>query len=162
MNFPFEAVSSSWTGPPLTAEMVQRAEESLGVQLPQSYVQLMYQQNGGLLKNTCFPTSFRTSWSADHFQMDIIRGIGYERGIDEQGVASIREWNYPDIGVVIGVTPAAGPDVVMLNYSESGPDGGPIVVYVDEDRLPRRIAGSFELFIAGLVSEEDYEDGGDD
>jgi hypothetical protein len=142
--------------------MVRQAEELLGVRLPQSYVQLMYRQNGGLLKRTCFPTGFRTSWSADHFQVDIIRGIGYEKGIDEQSNALIFEWKYPDVGVVIGVTPAAGPDTVMLDYSESGPDGEPAVVYVDEDRVRRWIADSFESFINGLVSEEEYSDEDDE
>jgi hypothetical protein len=122
----------------------------------------MYQQNGGLLRDTCFPTSFRTSWSEDHFQVDIILGVGYENGIDELGAASISEWNYPDVGVVVGVTPSAGPDTVMLDYSESGPSGEPAVVYVDEDRVPRRIADSFEEFLAGLVPEAEYEDVDDD
>jgi hypothetical protein len=38
----------------------------------------------------------------------------------------------------------------MLDYSESGPDGEPSVVYVDEDRVPRRVAGTFAEFIALL------------
>ncbi|WP_375373481.1 SMI1/KNR4 family protein [Micromonospora sp. ATA51] len=44
--------------------MVRQAEETLGFRLPRSYVELMYRQNGGVLKNTCYPTSFRTSWAA--------------------------------------------------------------------------------------------------
>jgi hypothetical protein len=40
---------------------------------------------------------------------------------------------------------------VLLDYSESGPEGEPAVVYVDEDRVPRRIADSFDEFLQRLV-----------
>lgn len=138
--------------------MVRRAEEALGLRLPWSYVELMYQQNGGVLKNSCYPTSFRTSWAADHFGFDVIMGIGYEMGIDANSADLISEWNYPNAGVVLGFTPSAGHDTVMLDYSESGPDGEPAVVYVDEDRIPWRVADSFGEFINGLVSCAVYED----
>lgn len=35
----------------------------------------------------------------------------------------------------------------MLDYSDCGPEGDPAVVYIDEDRVPRRVAGSFIEFI---------------
>lgn len=57
-SLPFEEGPSSWTGPALTADMVRRAEATLGVRLPRAYVELMYQQNGGVLRDGCFPTSF--------------------------------------------------------------------------------------------------------
>ncbi|SCG49855.1 SMI1/KNR4 family protein [Micromonospora inositola] len=162
MTGPFEVGPSPWIGPPLTEDMVRRAEETLGVRLPRSYVELMYRQNGGVLKNSCYPTSFRTSWAADHFGVDVIMGIGYEEGVDAQSANLISEWDYPKVGVVLGVTPAAGPDTVMLDYSESGPGGEPAVVYVDEDKVPRRIADSFGEFMNGLVSCEAYEDDDED
>nr|WP_238453457.1 SMI1/KNR4 family protein [Micromonospora sp. ATA51] len=99
---------------------------------------------------------------SDHFGLDVIMGIGYEEGIDAQSAELISEWDYPNVGVVLGVTPMAGPDTVMLDYSESGPDGEPAVVYVGEDRIPRRVADSFGEFIDGLVSCEVYEDEDDD
>jgi hypothetical protein len=66
--------------------------------------------------------------------------------------------DYPDIGVVIGVTPMAGPDTVMLDYSSVGPGGEPAVVYVGEDRVPRRVADSFGEFVDGLVSCDTFPD----
>jgi SMI1-KNR4 cell-wall len=162
MTSPFEEGPSPWTGPPLTEEMVRRAEETLGVRLPRSYVELMYRRNGGVLKNNCRPTSFRTSWAADHLRVDVIMGIGFEEGVDTHSADLISEWDYPDIGVVLGVTPMAGPDTIMLDYSESGADGEPAVVYVGEDRVPRWIAGSFEEFMNGLVPCELYEDEDED
>ncbi|MCW3839980.1 SMI1/KNR4 family protein [Micromonospora yasonensis] len=155
---PFEEEPSSWTGPPLTEDMVRRAEEALGVRLPGSYLEVLYRQNGGVLKKTCHPTSFRTSWADDHFAVDVIMGIGYEEGIDVQSDYLVAEWGYPNIGVVFGVTPAAGPDTVMLDYSACGPEGEPAVAYVGEDRVPRRVAESFGEFLAGLVPSEADED----
>lgn len=44
-----------------------------------------------------------------------------------------------------------GHDAVMLDYSGSGPAGPPRVVYVDEDRIPRELAPSFDEFLARLI-----------
>ncbi|MEO3743667.1 SMI1/KNR4 family protein [Plantactinospora sp. B5E13] len=158
MTVPFEPGTSPWVGPPLTADIVRRAEETLGVRLPRSYLALMYRQNGGILTNNCCPTDFRTSWAAGHFQVDVLMGLGYAEGIDTVSADLISEWGYPQVGVVLGVTPAAGPDTVMLDYSRTGPGGEPAVVYVDEDRIPRQVAESFEEFMAALVPSEVYDD----
>jgi hypothetical protein len=153
---PFENDSAN-VGPPLTAAMVAHAEHVLGVRLPQSYVDLLYEQNGGILRNSCFPTPFRTSWAPDHISLDVLSGIGGTDGIDVWSAYLVGEWGYPDVGVVIGITPSAGHDTVMLDYSVSGPMGEPAVVYVDEERIPLRIADSFAEFIDGLVPCERYE-----
>lgn len=158
MTSPFDDAPSPWVGPPLTEEMVRQAEETLGVRLPRSYVELLNRQNGGVLTNGCFPTSFRTYWAADHFQVDVIIGVGYEEGIDSQSTYLISEWDYPNIGVVIAVTPSAGHDTVMLDYSQSGPEGESAVAYVGEDRVPHRVADSFQQFLDGLVSCEAFDD----
>jgi len=147
---------SEYVGPPVGKDMILRAEAVLGFRLPSSYVELIRVQNGGVLRNRCFPTSFPNSWAQDHICVDAIWGLGGEWGIDAVSSYMINEWGYPDIGVVFGITPSAGPDTVMLDYSESGPEGEPAVSYVDEDRVPRRIAGSFSEFISGLVSCRRY------
>jgi hypothetical protein len=56
------------------------------------------------------------------------------------------------VGIVICVTPSGGHDSVMLDYRACGPEGEPTVVYVDEDRVPRQVAESFEEFIVGLIN----------
>jgi hypothetical protein len=145
-----------YTGPPLSGDMVSRAEETLGLRLPPSYVAVLSEKNGGALKRRCFPTEFATSWAADHFEIRALLGIGGKWGIDSlSGLGSadlIAEWAYPDIGVVICDMPSGGHDAVMLDYSESGPDGEPSVAYIDEDRVPRKVAGSFEDFLSRLVA----------
>lgn len=145
-----------YSGPPLDDDMVRRAEADLGERLPRGYVELLFQRNGGVPRHRCCPTTFRTSWSERHFEISAILGIGGSRGIDSSsGVGSaylIAEWEYPDIGVVICDTPSAGHDTVMLDYSECGPEGEPAVAYIDEDRVPRRVATSFDEFLARLRS----------
>jgi hypothetical protein len=151
-----------FSGPPLTPEMVRNAEAVLGVMLPRAYVDLLLRKNGVIPERRCFPTDFPTSWAPDHFAIEAILGIGGEWGIDtlaSQGEGGIiAEWGYPDIGVVICELPSAGHDTVMLDYSELAGNGEPSVVYVDEDRVPRRIAQSFEEFVARLVDCDTFGD----
>lgn len=112
--------SDYFTGPSLTEEAIRSAEEALGFTFPDSYIRLIRIRNGGTPKRCCFPTSVRTSWAHDHVQIIGIRGIGGEWGVDSDSLGSrymIREWGYPDVGVVVGETPSAGHDTVMLDYS---------------------------------------------
>ncbi|KKZ73757.1 1,3-beta-glucan synthase regulator [Streptomyces showdoensis] len=153
-----QSEESEWVGPPVDSEMIRRAESVLQVRLPKSYVDLLSVQNGGVLHNRCFPTAFPTSWAPDHFCVDVIWGVGGENGIDVLSPGLVTEWGYPAIGVVLGLTPSAGHDTVMLDYSECGPLGEPSVAYVDEDRVPKRVADSFAAFRDGFVSCRTYGD----
>ena len=152
---------SEYIGPPVDAEMIRHAEEVLQVRLPKSYIDLVLVQNGGVLRNRCFPTKFPTSWAPDHVCIDAIWGVGGVHGVDVVSSELIAEWKYPEIGVVLGVTPSAGHDTVMLDYSECGPGGEPSAAYIDEDRVPRCIADSFAEFLHGLVSCRTYGDDAD-
>ncbi|ARE73776.1 1,3-beta-glucan synthase regulator [Streptomyces sp. Sge12] len=138
--------------------MIRQAEEALQVRLPKSYIDLLLVQNGGVLQNRCYPTDFPNSWAQDHVCIDVIWGIGGEWGVDIISSNMITEWGYPDVGVVLGLMPSGGHDTVMLDYSDCGPLGEPAVAYVDENRVPRRIAGSFSEFLGGLVSCRGYGD----
>ncbi|HZM82681.1 MAG TPA: SMI1/KNR4 family protein [Candidatus Limnocylindrales bacterium] len=156
----FEDDDDEYTGAPLTSEMVRHAEEVLGVRLPRAYVDVLLQRNGGVPQHRCFPTEFTTSWAPDHIEIEALLGIGGEWGIDtlhgEAGI--IAEWGYPEIGVVFCDTPSGGHDTLMLDYSECGAEGEPAVAYIDEDRIPRHIARTFDEFMARLVSCEQFED----
>lgn len=139
-----------YTGPPLDLEAIHRLEKSLGYRLPGRYVELLLRRNGGSLRHRCLPTSFPNSWSVDHIEVRAILGIGSPLGI-QSSASLIADWEYPAIGLVFCETPSGGHDTVMLDYSESGNWGEPHVAYVDEDRIPRRVANSFDDFINSLV-----------
>jgi len=141
-----------FTGPEVNDEMISSAESRLGVQLPRAYVELLRVRNGGVPVRRCCPVAFPSSWADDHIAISAILGVGGEWGIDAALLGSptmIEEWGYPPIGVVICATPSGGHDTVMLDYRADATE--PSVVYVDEDRVPRQIAATFEDFLTRLV-----------
>ncbi|WP_274310278.1 SMI1/KNR4 family protein [Solibacillus daqui] len=154
---------TSYQSEPPTDELIASIEKELCYKLPSSYIHLMKHQNGGVPKNTYFPTQEPTSWAEDHIAITGIMGIGREKsyslGGDLGSPFMIEEWGYPDIGVVICDCPSAGHDVVMLDYRACGKAGEPEVVHVDQedDYEITFLADNFEEFIKGLVSEEQYD-----
>ncbi|NIK62308.1 SMI1/KNR4 family protein [Kribbella shirazensis] len=156
MNEDFFEPDDFYTGPRVTDALVAAAEQSLGVKLPSSYLELIRLRNGGVPRRRCFATPFATSWAHDHIEITAILGIGGHLGIDSNdGHGSrdlVREWDYPDVGLVICDTPSGGHDTVMLDYSEHGHAAEPRVVYVDEDRVPRELAPTFADFVANLAA----------
>nr|WP_150271420.1 SMI1/KNR4 family protein [Paenibacillus tepidiphilus] len=158
-----EYAGKAYHSPPFDEELLASVEEELGYKLPASYVALMRQRNGGVPRNTCFPTEDSTSWAEDHIAIMGILGIGREKSYSLCGGLGspfmIEEWGYPDIGVVICDCPSAGHDLVMLDYRACGRDGEPAVIHVDQesDYEITFLADDFEAFIRGLVSEEEFD-----
>ena len=147
------------SGPAVTSSQIDQAERKLGLALPDAYREMLEYSNGAVLSKKFVRTPFATSWSETGFAIEGFLGIGYEDGIDGEFGSDylIAEWGYPNIGLVVGQCPSAGHDVVMLDYSDVGADSRqPSIAYVDEDRIPRRVASSFEEFIE-LLEEEPEE-----
>ena len=133
---------------------ISAAQQRLRYPLPDSYLHLLRVQNGGSLRRTRFETDFATSWALDHFVVEALRGIGDAPMALDGDVGSdymIREWGYPDIGLVIGVTPSGGHDAAMLDYRAPRSAVEPCVVYIDEDRVPRPVADSLPEFLGRLT-----------
>jgi len=143
-------------GPKLTAEMVGHAEEILGYKLPQSYLDILFLQNGGYFEKTAFLTESPIKWDECYVSCYLLYGIGGTNGIDADTGSRylIGEWDYPNIGVVIS---SEGHTAFMLDYSSCGPNGEPGVVYVDTDPEVRvsSLASTFSAFIAALTDEPD-------
>ncbi|RSN27092.1 1,3-beta-glucan synthase regulator [Amycolatopsis sp. WAC 04169] len=147
-----------FTGPAVDDALISKAEERLGYRLPSSYLDILRRMNGGLLRRRLCPTSFPTSWADDHFEVRSLLGIGGDHGIDSSGGHGSRdlisEWEYPDIGIVLFDMPSGGHDAVMLDYRDCGSGDEPAVVYIDEDRVPRRVARDFGEFLGLLGGQE--------
>lgn len=64
---------------PFTPEILAAVESELGYKLPQSFIELMAVQNGGIFVKNCFPTTQRNSWAENHVQICEVSGIGFEK-----------------------------------------------------------------------------------
>ncbi len=146
-----------------TDEIISQVEDILGYNLPRSYIEFMKIHNGGTPAKNCFPTYTPTSWADDHIAISDFLPIGFESDDSLCGKFGSRfwidEWEYPDIGVAICTCPSAGHDMVFLDYRRCGIYGEPAVVHIDQenDYHITLLAQSFEEFINGLVSEENFE-----
>lgn len=153
----------NYVAPSPSQDTVAACEKELGYKLPASYVRFCQEHNGGLPRNTCFPTEIATSWAEDHVAIHGIFGIGSDKPYSICGNKGskfwIEEWEYPAIGIVICDCPSAGHDVIMLDYRACGPQGEPEVVHVDQesDYEITFLADTFEEFIRGLCPDEAFE-----
>jgi hypothetical protein len=153
----------NYVSEPPTDDLIAEVERELGYELPESYIWLMRQHNGGIPANTCFPTQTPTSWAEDHVAITAIMGIGRDKRYSICGDLGsqfmIDEWSYPNIGVAICDCPSAGHDMIFLDYRECGPKGEPQVVFIDQenDYKITFLADNFESFIRGLVNDEVYD-----
>lgn len=140
-----------YVGPDLTDELVVAAEEALGYKLPAAYLDLLRIRNGGLPRRRCVPVG------RGRVEITGLFGVGGWHGIDnpERGSrAAIREWGYPDGGLLIAPTPSGGHDAVMLDYSVCGPAGEPRVTYVETEGGGPEVtilAPDFASFVATLA-----------
>ena len=148
--------ADSYLSDPVTDEVIQSVEEELGYKLPESYIALMRQHNGGCPKKNFVKGSGAI--------IEGIYGIGREKSNSLCGGTGysnwIDGWGYPAIGIPICDTFTAGHDMIFLDYSECGRDGEPKVVHIDQesDYELSPIAENFEEFIGLLQTEEEYED----
>ena len=153
--------SEYYTGPRLTEGMVAEVERGLGYRLPADYVGLLRVKNGGTPRRQCHATS-GTSWSDNHVRVMSLFGIGGRWGIDSEEFGTrrmIEQGGFPEIGIIVGWTPTAGHDAIMLDYSECDADGEPRVVLMDAESGEWQVlAAGFGAFLEGLVDCRPYEE----
>jgi cell wall assembly regulator SMI1 len=153
--------------PPLTEEMLLRAERVLGVRLPESLVELLRVQNGGVVSDdfNAFPSPRPTSWAHDHVPFEEVNGIGDVNEADARsgnvyagaGILDtpylIREWEMPT-GLVL--LTGDGHWWICLDYRGRGPDDEPTVTWYDNEMDEDiELAPSFSSFLEGLCNREE-------
>jgi len=159
-----EPYSEEYVEEDLTDEKILSVENELGYKLPESYIEFMRFQNGGMPNLTCFPTNEPTSWAENHVAISGFYAIGRDKPYslcgDSGNKFMIEDWEYPEIGIYICDCPSAGHDLILLDYSKCGKDGEPEVVHVDQedDYKITFLAKDFETFVKGLVSYEVFEE----
>jgi SMI1-KNR4 cell-wall len=137
--------------------MVARAEEMLGVTLPEAYLALLRIQNGGYTTDAfqAHPAPQPTSWARDHVPFPSMFGIGVKgEGVLETGKRR-GEWGMPD-GLVL--LTGDGHWWIALDYRRSGPAGPPSVVGFDTEVAEDiELADAFQTFVEGLRSEDEVD-----
>jgi SMI1 / KNR4 family (SUKH-1) len=141
---------------PLTEAMVARAQETLGVQLPDAYLALLRIQNGGYTTKPfqAHPAPEPTSWAPDHVPFDSMFGIGASGEGVLRSPDLLHEWGMPQ-GLVL--LTGDGHWWVALDYRKPGSTGPPSVVWYDNEvGEDIQLAPDFKSFIEGLRSEDDF------
>lgn len=134
-------------------EDLKKVEETLGVKLPDSYIELMKLHNGGDLAYSILHSGRVPDGEVE---IENIRGIDLEEGIIESNYL-VEEWEM-EKGLII----ISGDGNYWLAFDYRNYAGNePAVVYIEEDAesKPKQVAKTFELFLKKLKQpeEDDFE-----
>ncbi|WP_299514191.1 SMI1/KNR4 family protein [uncultured Rummeliibacillus sp.] len=134
-------------------EDLKKVEETLGVKLPDSYIELMKLHNGGDLAYSILHSGRVPDGEVE---IENIRGIDLEEGIIESNYL-VEEWEMEKGLIIIS---GDGNYWLSLDYRNYA-GNEPAVVYIEEDAesKPKQVAKTFELFLKKLKQpeEDDFE-----
>ena len=139
--------------PELTDELMKRAEETMGYELPASYRELLRYQNGGLISD-----------ELDECWLSAIYGISPDPGSNyglEWGFDNWKnEWEYPDIGIPFGETQSAGHDMYYMDFRVTDENGEPRIVRIDNEMNNEVfvVAENFVEFIRLILKNEPLDE----
>ena len=150
-----EPVPMEIYGPPVTPDVIQRAEQELGVKLPDAYLELIKGCNGGYLKEerSFITPPFPLAYHGDQIEFRQIPGIGYEAGIDAPFGSKYlcAEWEYPPEDCVW--LEGDGHWCLLMDNRQCGPEGEPSILFADSEAEPMEfvtIAYNFRAFLNQL------------
>jgi hypothetical protein len=134
-------------------EKIEKIQQELNVDLPESYIKLMAKRNGFYLKRRYFPVTVPNSWANNSVYVDFSYGIGEEPGILDN-IYLRKEWGIRSKKLLI--ISANPPMFICLDYRGRK---NPSVVFIDVDQNQEiKLAKTFQEFINGLVDYiEDVE-----
>jgi hypothetical protein len=150
--------SNHYNHPPLTEEMIVKAEEVLGVKLPTGLIALLKIQNGGYTSGFAHPMKQRTTWAEDHVPLDDLAGIVLDPEHETaqnllQTEYMTEEWGLPEKQVLLS---GDGHYWITLDYRHGSE---PSVAWIDvECGEDMQVAESFDDFLAGLVPAATYDE----
>ncbi|AQQ65627.1 MULTISPECIES: SMI1/KNR4 family protein [Bacillus] len=137
---------------PINDELIKKAEEVLNVKLPESYINLLKEQNGGTLRLDVHPTSKPNSWADDHVNVSGLYGISFNE--NESSILEsrylIREWEMPENIVLLS---GDGHTWIALDYRNVAEN--PPVIFIDNEfEEIIELAPNFERFLQNLTTYE--------
>ncbi|MFS0671377.1 SMI1/KNR4 family protein [Peribacillus frigoritolerans] len=149
----WDASNDEYMLQPLTDEIIKKAEELFNVTLPNSYIAILKQQNGGQPICNAHPSPVPTVWGETFVIVEHIKGIGAGNGILENDYY-IKEWELPE-----GLILFNGDGHTWLAFDYRNATSAPPIVYVDVDlEQTIQIADSFEEFLKNLYLENEEFD----
>lgn len=136
----------------LTPLMVEQAEEKMGYALPQSYVDLLLEQNGGSLYLNRFPLE---NYEEGYMEVDYLWGIDKN---GKQGICKskylIEEWELPKNLIILN---GDGNNWIALDYRQNS--SNPSVLFLEnESNIEITLAKDFKIFISELYRDEGLND----
>ena len=137
---------------PINDELIKKAEEVLNVKLPESYINLLKEQNGGTLRLDVHPTPKPNSWADDHVNVSGLYGISFNE--NESSILEsrylIREWEMPENIVLLS---GDGHTWIALDYRNVAEN--PPVIFIDNEvEQIIELAPNFESFLQNLTTYE--------
>ncbi|OTY20490.1 SMI1/KNR4 family protein [Bacillus mycoides] len=141
---------------PINDELIKKAEEVLNVKLPESYINLLKEQNGGTLRLDAHPTSEPNSWADDHVNVSGLYGISFDE--NESSILEshylIQEWDMPENIVLLS---GDGHTWIALDYRNVAEN--PPVIFIDNEfEEIIELAPNFESFLQNLTTYNYDED----
>ncbi len=144
------------SNPPLNHEMIQQAEDELGLKLPDSFLALLKIQNGGYTKGFAFPMTEKTTWADNHVPLNELFGIVLDKKANSSQNIMLsgymtKEWDLPDKQILLT---GDGHWWITLDYRQGSI---PTVRWIDSEcGEDIHIANSFYDFYDGLVRADEY------
>ncbi|HCF51712.1 MAG TPA: SMI1/KNR4 family protein [Bacillus sp. (in: Bacteria)] len=137
---------------PINDELIKKAEEVLNVKLPESYINLLKEQNGGTLRLDVHPTSKPNSWADNHVNVSGLYGISFDE--NESSILEsrylIREWEMPENIILLS---GDGHTWIALDYRNVAEN--PPVIFIDNEfEEIIELAPNFERFLQNLTTYE--------
>ena len=133
---------------PLTDERIHHAEQMLKVKLPEEYIGLLKEQNGGHIKYHSYPIYSDEGVLQDKVSIDYLMGISDN---DDEGILQtpyfIDEWELPRNIVLLS---GDGHSWIALDYRNTGINP-PVILLETEDEAVIPLASSFSDFLHQLI-----------
>ena len=137
--------------------MLQFAERTLGVKLPDEYISLLLIQNGGYTRGFGYPMAQKTTWADDHVPLSGLAGIVTDPNLrTAQNLLDTaymtKEWGLPDGQVLLS---GDGHWWITLDYRQGGI---PSVAWLDvECGEDLQVAPTFGIFLDGLMPSSAFD-----
>ncbi|MED4129833.1 SMI1/KNR4 family protein [Shouchella miscanthi] len=132
----------------LEDKAVKYVEQYFHVKLPQAYISILKEQNGGYLSTNKFPYSPEEN---EHIEIEFLYGVSSNKN---EGILQssyfIKEWGLPNNIVLIS---GSGERWICLDYRSVNEN--PPIIFIDvELELVEQIATSFDSFIKDLYRDK--------